>query len=254
LALALRGRVADAAGDPIVGVRIELAGAQTAVRYSGLDGRFIFHVPPGAYRLSARGDCPISPSSDDVGVVQADTERDFRATAEGCVTSTLAPDGGDVGAIFELKRRSSLIALTSAHVWSPVVPTFGIKEDMLSIASEASGAHELTIDGRPALERQCLVASVMSDHGFGGGPPTIDLTTAIVFDNSVLRVETHAKAGTDAATIAFLAAVGRNATPDAIPKHTFPASANVRIVHVTPPRSSGSSEGRTPTSNLNTGF
>lgn len=227
--IVVSGRVADATDTAVVGVRVDIEGTEEAVAYSGLDGRFTFHVSPGSYRLSVRGDCRLSPSSDDLGVLKADSRRDFRATSEGCVTATLDPDGGTVGAIFGLRRRSSPIAIVSANFYAPVV---GVAEEMRTFAAQMGAAHELSIAGRPALELQ-VVNSPPRTQGAYVGRASISLETAIVFDDHVLHLRTNMNADTDPATISWLTAVAHNVSPKVIP--TRPPPPPVKVVRGTRP-------------------
>jgi hypothetical protein len=90
-ALTISGRVIDAAGNPVRGIRILLNGNTQAVRTTTSTGTYAFQVNPGSYSLTPTGSCAFTPDVVNLNSLSASRSQDFRAGA-GCAGT--AVDGG----------------------------------------------------------------------------------------------------------------------------------------------------------------
>jgi hypothetical protein len=216
-AFVIRGRVHDASGAAVVAVQVDLAGDETATRYSNFKGEFAFRVHGGHLGLAVRGQCRAVPGEADLGDVHSDRVVDFVASGSSCVTVESVPDT-PLGAAMALRQRGDRLGNLHARIWLCADDRAALGK-LTQIAEEAPSARELTLSGRPAIERVQHYRSPAPDvpgPNDGSGLEVVRLTTAIAFGATVLRLEIIVTPSHDAAA-GWLAAVARNAKPEAIP-------------------------------------
>jgi hypothetical protein len=215
--------VLDASGAAVVGVRIDLGGATTAVRFTDFTGGYTFHVDPGSYTLSASGDCALRPSSVTLTDVRADVRQDFVATGGGCVTATQS-SVVMAGSVLTLRRNDRVFVLTFVNVRRASDHDSALKL-LKIIAQEQPSSKETIIAGNPAIEREVLVhtePSMLPGLALKGTTlqspgSVIAVTTAIALGDTVLRFENQLRNDSDRATVAWVVAACRNLTPEEIP-------------------------------------
>ncbi len=208
-ALMVRGHVRDESDAAVVGARLELAGDESAVRFSDLTGGFTFHVAAGTYTLSVSGDCPFAVGSVELARLNADTTKDFSATGDGCITGELV-GATATGVLLSLRQLGRPLGSTSAFLEQRGSPSGASQRLQQIVEGQPVSACSLTIDGENAIERRGhLVAA-----GPLGGPDVeqVNLTTAIVIDDQVLRFESIVDVGTSCETLDRFRAIGRSFT------------------------------------------
>ena len=94
-AFTISGRVANAAGNPVRGVRVALNGAAQGVRTTADTGTFSFQVNSGSYSLQPSGSCTLTPNVVNLSGVTGNRVQNFVAGA-GC-TAVVGGSGGAGG-------------------------------------------------------------------------------------------------------------------------------------------------------------
>ena len=92
-AFSISGRVANAAGNPVSGVRLTLNGAAQGLRTTTATGTYSFQVNAGSYSVQPSGPCTLTPNVANLGNVNANRAQNFVA-GTGCVAT---PSGGAGG-------------------------------------------------------------------------------------------------------------------------------------------------------------
>ena len=97
--LTISGRVANAAGNPVSGVKLNLNGATQGVRTTTATGLYSFSVNPGSYSVQPSGPCAFTPTVVNLNNLNASRTQNFVAGA-GCVATpgTGGSSGGAAGA------------------------------------------------------------------------------------------------------------------------------------------------------------
>ena len=96
--LTISGRVANAAGNPVSGVKLNLNGATQGVRTTTATGLYSFSVNPGSYSVQPSGPCTFTPTVVNLNNLNANRTQNFVAGA-GCVATpgTGGSSGGAAG-------------------------------------------------------------------------------------------------------------------------------------------------------------
>jgi hypothetical protein len=209
--LTIRGRVKDAAGNLVVGARVDLQGAAQAVRYTDFSGSYVFHVNSGSYTVWASGACTISPASANLGNVTANVVRDFTSSGSGCVTAKPSYVSA-TGQILDLKRGTQKLGRTQVQVRQRESSAAAL-ERLATVATEQPGSKTLTILGNSAVERQILMPATKvmlpEDLAELRAKKTV-LTTAIASGDRLVRFETQLAGDVDRSTIDRVFSAGRN--------------------------------------------
>jgi hypothetical protein len=84
--LTISGRVTNAAGNPVSGVKVNLNGAIQGVRTTTATGSYSFSVNPGSYSVQPSGPCTFTPTVVNLNNVNTSRTQNFVAGA-GCVAT-----------------------------------------------------------------------------------------------------------------------------------------------------------------------
>jgi hypothetical protein len=209
--LTIRGRVKDAAGNLVVGARVDLQGAAQAVRYTDFSGSYVFHVNSGSYAVWASGACTISPASANLGNVTANVVRDFTSSGSGCVTAARSLQTS-TGQVLDLKRGTVNLGRTRVDVATQASTSAALAR-LDVIANEQAGSTALTIFGSQAIERSLLLGgtkvllpAALAAHRW----KTRALTTSIAAGSDVVRFESRVAESADSGIINRFVSAGRN--------------------------------------------
>jgi hypothetical protein len=216
--LALRGRVVDREGQPIVGARIELSGSTTGTRFTDLTGRFGFHVAEGSYVVRVSAICALASSSAAADHLATDTELNFAAVGDGCVVARQS-DVTPTGSMFAFRQRGALVAIVGARVID-LGDALAAQARVRDVAAELPSVPSVTttVLGGLAVERQMLFRR----RPRPGYVEVRYVTLAVAVGGTFVRLEGHLWRDADATMIAWVAAAFRNMTVDEIASFTGP--------------------------------
>jgi hypothetical protein len=93
--LTISGRVTNAAGNPVSGVKVNLNGTTQGVRTTTASGAYSFSVNPGSYSVQPSGPCAFTPTVVNLNNLNASRTQNFVA-GPGCV-ATPGTGGGSGG-------------------------------------------------------------------------------------------------------------------------------------------------------------
>jgi hypothetical protein len=217
--LAISGRFVDASGAPLIGARVDLAGAMQATRFSDFTGSYVFHVNPGAYSMTPSGMCSLIPQSVQLHLA-ANFSQNFTATSGGCVTAAQANSDG-AGSVFTVTQGGAVVGRTFAHVENRSSATDALARLKQIAAEQTSTVTSLTIAGSPAIQRQTSItytAIEADEGGIEGDPPTptVWVTTAVAMGSKLVRLESPLTGTPTNSTIALFANEGINLTTDSV--------------------------------------
>jgi hypothetical protein len=94
--LTISGRVANAAGNPVAGVKLQLNGTVQGVRTTTATGLYSFHVNPGSYSIQPSGPCSFTPDVVNLNNLNANRTQNFVA-GPGCPATPPGGTGGSGG-------------------------------------------------------------------------------------------------------------------------------------------------------------
>jgi hypothetical protein len=95
--LTISGRVTNAAGNPVSGVKVNLNGATQGVRTTTATGTYSFSVNPGSYSVQPSGPCSFTPTVVNLNNLNTSRTQNFVA-GPGCVaTPGTGGSGGTTG-------------------------------------------------------------------------------------------------------------------------------------------------------------
>jgi carboxypeptidase family protein len=160
--LIISGHIRDAAGQPIVGARvdldddiIDLDNDVEAVRFTDLTGGYAFHVEPDDYAIRVSGSCSIKPKRV-YKHVKADLVQDFVAK-DGCITAVKV-NVTATGSVLTLRQDSVVLGTTYVHLEQRATAAEALARLSEIAAEQPDPSRSLTIAGNPAIERQALIA------------------------------------------------------------------------------------------------
>lgn len=222
-ALSIGGHVRDPSGQLVIGARIDLGGDAQGLRYSDFTGGYHFRVDPGSYALRASGSC-LPTTVVPLGRVTADATKDFVATGPGCMTGTVS-NVISTGEVIEISQGGNVVGSTGVNLEERCLPGPGCGLDVSVARLQQLPIEEplpfswLTIACRPAREGAGPVTS-QGPLCPACGPATVtslDLTTAIAVDNTVVFFYSQMAADAPQARVDAFLAAGRNFTPEEMP-------------------------------------
>jgi hypothetical protein len=207
---AISGRVLDASGNALVGARVSLGGAVTAVRFTDYAGAYVFHVAAGNYNLAGGTECALTPSNANFNAVNGNRVRDFVGAGAAC-TVAVSRHIAATGRTLELSRggqRVAAVQVSAANEGSAAAATGRLTELF------NAGGVNLTIAGSPAVERVVLLpgTKLMIAEGIDF-PEVLHVKTAIAFGSTVVRFDTQVPENTATETVNFLRANAKNYEP-----------------------------------------
>lgn len=212
------GHLRDGSGTAVVGAQVALAGALQASRITDITGGYRFHVSPGAYTVSATGECSFASASVVASASGVPVVVDFTtAITGGCSVATrasLAPTASQ----FTLVRDGVALGQTAVSLSAQPDAASAVAR-LRDIAAElAVPTCSLTIAGNPAIERIAAVGApgvVTPPAGSDpGAAEWLAVTTAIAVDAAVVRFEGRLAADASAETINRFLSAGRAFTAD----------------------------------------